>query len=293
MQAFRKLSKESLSSTSVCLSRRSYTPPSKAVALYETNFHMNYKFPVDLIDSSEVRYAQFLYRLQEEGKSGKSKSGHCFTIDFQKLLSMKLPVFWEREVDVTKNASFKKDLHENFVFLMKWMQSNGDLGKISEVKQYFDLLVNEKSKKAKAVIFMPSLDASKDLEAALSQKAKDLVLAEPSLEPFKSYAIDFSFSTDRSLASVDIHGKKSAEDVVNDIPFYVEVAGRRINYEPESMRVAAQEKKRLDTQIDYSKIKTSKGVIKTKWDEGVELSVLSSYFEQLAKVDEEEQVYGV
>ena len=293
MQAFRKLSKARLSSASVCLSKRNYTPPSKAVALYETNFHLNYKFPVDLIDSSEVRYAQFLYRLQEESKSGKSKAGHCFTIDFQKLQSMKLPVFWEREVDVTKNVSFKKDLHENFVFLMKWMQSNGDLGKISEVKQYFDLLVNEKSKKAKAIIFLPSLDASKDLEDAISQKAKDLVLAEPSLEPFKSYAIDFSFSTDRSLASVDTHSKKSAKDVVNDIPFYVEVAGRRINYEPESMRVAAQEKKRLETQIDYSKIKTSKGVIKTKWDEGAELSVLSSYFEQLAKVDEEEQVYGV
>ena len=119
------------------------------------------------------------------------------------------------------------------------------------------------------------------------------MLAEPSLQSFKSYTIDFSFSTDKSLVSVDIKGKKSAKDLLGDIPFYIEVAGRRINYEPESMRVAAQEKKRLEAQVDYSKIKTSKGVIKTIWDEGVEPNVLSSYFEQLAKVDEEEQVYGV
>ena len=277
---------------------RSYSPPSRAVALYGTNFHIDYKFPVDLIDSSEVRYAQFLYRLQEDVSAVKGKASPSeklsYIKDFEKLQNMKLPVFWEREVDVTKSKEFQKNLHENFVFLMKWMQSNGDLGKISEVKQYFELLTNETSKKSKVNIFLPEMNITKEVQDAFVEKAKSLVKSEPSLSSRKNYQMEFNFCTDRTLESPQIpQAAMKPEKAITETPFYVEVSGRRINFEPLSIRKATQAKQKVDSKVDYSNIKAAKSLIKTTWDDGIETIVLSGYFEQLAKMDEDEQLHGV
>ena len=270
---------------------RNYTPPARAVAMYEKDYHLNYKFPVDLIDSSEVRYAQFLYRLQEDSvhpKSGNA-SKHDFAKDFLALQEMKLPIFWERELDVSANKLFKNRFHENFIFLMKWMQSNGDLGRITEVRSYFELFMNEKNSKVNVSIFTPAMTKLGASKPWLTEKAKKFIKSEPRLLRKKGYELSFSFHTDSTLRLP----KGEVEKNLENVHFYIEVAGVRINHEPALSMEETAAKQHKESNIDYSKIKVAKAIIETAWDGGVETSVLSAYFEQLAKTDQEEQLYGV
>mmetsp|Transcript_10376 Transcript_10376/g.15602 ORF Transcript_10376/g.15602 Transcript_10376/m.15602 type:complete len:292 (-) Transcript_10376:25-900(-) len=271
---------------------RRYTPPARALALYEKDFHLDYKFPVDTIDSSEVRYAQFLYRLQDDSAQPEnSDRGHDFMQDFAALEQLNLPIFWERELDVLSYKEFRSRCHEDFIFLMKWMQSNGDLGRIGEVKQQFELFLNEKNKQVNVSIYAPVM-TTEELEKVkplLIEKARVLMKKNPALASKKDFGHKFYFHSDATLSMA----RKEAELGIEGAQFYIEVAGVRISHDPQSKNTPATGRSHVEPKTDYSRIKPARSIINTEWDNNVEASILSTYYEHLAKTDQEEQIYGV
>merc|ERR1711991_256071 len=109
----------------------------------------------------------------------------------------KLPVFWERTVEVDKVAEFK-GLNPATVFTMQWMQANGMLGGLSAVRSTYETFVNAKKNRVVANIYLPGPE--KD-HAASVKEAKEIAKQIHSANAkYSRHALEFNIVVDEESA---------------------------------------------------------------------------------------------
>eukprot|EP00759_Apiculatamorpha_spiralis_P028188 PhF_6_TR30714/c0_g1_i1/m.45195 len=249
---------------------RCYTPPAECAKLFETNYSAG-PFPVEFVPSDVVGYAQFIYKLAES-----NKKFDAYMKDFDTLKAAKLPVFWERSTDVTSFADVTKIVSADFVFLLRWMQVEGNLEKLDTVRGFYETLLNAQKKKLVVLVYANqagSTDSKVQSEAkALVQEA---IKTNPLLKGKDAFALDFKFVVDASVP-----GKG----------FYAEFGGVTLST---IQQIRSDDVSTSAGEIDYTNVIPIKQVLKTVWDENIETDVLRKYLDQYALIDEEEQKVGV
>eukprot|EP00672_Neobodo_designis_P024299 CAMPEP_0174851128 /NCGR_PEP_ID=MMETSP1114-20130205/21777_1 /TAXON_ID=312471 /ORGANISM="Neobodo designis, Strain CCAP 1951/1" /LENGTH=251 /DNA_ID=CAMNT_0016085641 /DNA_START=75 /DNA_END=830 /DNA_ORIENTATION=+ len=250
--------------TGLASSKRHLTPAEDLKKLYESDFEKS-SFPTAVVPSESSVFAQFLY------KAGESKNNFDAILkDFETVdaATKKLPVFWERTVDVETTPEFKS-LTPATIFTMKWMQANGMLGDLANVRATFETFVNAKKNRVVAKIYIPGPE--KDHAAAVKdakEAAKKIHAAAQS-----KASLDFAIVQDKEFAS------GWAVECMNK--FHSTAKG---HHDDSGSAQAAD--------VDYTNL-PAHAPIKTVWNDNVETEVLRKYIDQLAKFDLEEQVNGV
>lgn len=235
-----------------------YQPPQDLQALYDTNFE-NAKFPVDLIPSDTNLFAQFLYKAAEP-----KGNFDAILADIKTVQSAKLPVFWERTLEV-QDIKELAGVNPATKFTMVWMQKNGLLGSFGEVANSYQTLVNAQKKKHVVKIYVG--DAKADTKQAQAD-AKQLQAGTP----FEGFSLSFETVVDNTIVS----------------GYNVEACGRFLN---KATGAAASGSAAAGTQ-DYTAVPAVE-FTKTALPENVEGEILSRYFENLAQYDAEEFKNGV
>lgn len=245
--------------------RRFYTPPADLVKLYQGEFDRG-AFPADIVPSDATLFAKFLYRAAEAGNSFDA-----ITKDFKSIeaASKKLPVFWQRSVDLDAVAEFKA-LSPATLFTLNWMQGNGMLDLIPNVEEAYATFVNAKQKKVVAKVYVNPAQLS---DAGLLAKAKEVAAKlQAQNESIKGFTLVVNAIADSDIKS----------------GFTVDLVGAYQN-EAQGEQSAKGDAAR---EIDYTQVPQAKAT-KTKWDDSAEVEVLNKYFESLAKYDLEEAKNGV
>ncbi|RNE99425.1 ATP synthase OSCP delta subunit-like protein [Trypanosoma conorhini] len=253
---FRRLSSSALAVAAV----RFYTPSEALKKLYASDFDKA-AFPLSIVPSDSVLFAQFLYKAAEpEGNFD------AILKDLQAIAaaSSKFPIFWERTTVVEEVAEFKK-LSEPTFFTMVWMQKNGMLDLLPEVAEVFEAYVNAKQKKAVAKIYVApgkegDLAEAKRVAQELHKEAKELA----------GHTLVFKTVVDRSIVT----------------GFAVELAGQYVN------RAEGQQHTSTVDEADYTTVPPPR-LPKTVWADNIETEVLRRYLDSLAEYDAEELKHGV
>ena len=250
---------------SVAVARRFYTPTAEVKKVYQSDFERG-QFPCDIVPSDATLFAKFLYKSAESGNNFETIQKDFKTIADA---SKKLPVFWQRSVDLEKVNEFK-GLSPATTFTLHWMQSNGMLEIIPSVEEVYNVYVNAKQKKAVAKVFVNPKQIN---DSALLNKAKEAAAKlQAENASLKGYSLTVQAIGDSDILSgfsVDLNGA-----------FFSEAKGEEVK-----TATAAAE-------VDYTQVPKST-FTKTKWDDSAETEVLGKYFESLAKYDAEEAKVGV
>jgi len=246
--------------------KRYLTPSEELTKLYQSDFEKQ-AYPAAVVPSETSVFAQFLYKAVE-AKNGQES----ILKDFETIAASakSLPVFWERTIDVEKQAEFK-GLNPATIFTLKWMQANGMLGELPTVRATFETFCNGKKNRIVAKIYLPGPE--KD-HAAAHKEAKEIAKTLQSQSKTHSkHTLDFVILEESDFVS------GFAVEVVDK--YYANAKGRN----DKSDKAAA-------VAVDYTNL-AAHTPIKTKWDDNIETEVLRKYLDQLAKFDQEEQVNGV
>jgi hypothetical protein len=249
----------------VALARRFYTPPADLTKLYQSDFDLQ-AFPTAVVPSDSTLFAKFLFKAAEQ-----NNNFDVVLKDFQTIatVSKKLPVFWQRSVELDSVAEFKQ-LAPSTLFTLHWMRSNDLLELIPQVSEVFETFVNAKNKKVVARVFVnPAATGDQALLAKAKDVAAKLLAGNAAL---KGYTLVVN-----AVADADI---KSG--------FAVDVAGA---YHSEAKGDEVATGAGAAREVDYTAVPLPKA-LKTKWDDSAETEVLSKYFESLAKYDAEEAKIG-
>ena len=243
---------------------RHLTPSEELKKLYESDFDKQ-KFPADVVPSQTSIFAQFLYKAAEP-KNGQD----AILKDLEAIAkaSKTLPVFWERTIDVEKQAEFK-GFQPATIFTLKWMQANGMLGELSTVRATFETFCNAKNGRIVAKVYLPGPE--KDHAAAVKE-AKEIA-AKIQASAGNKNKLEFNFVEESDFAS------GYAVEVCDQ--YYSTAKGK---YEKSEKASAAD--------VDYTNL-PAHTPIKTKWEDNIETEVLRKYIDQLSKYDLEEQTNGV
>lgn len=241
---------------------RFYTPPEDLKKLYASDFEAA-AFPLNIVPSDSTLFAKFLYKAAEP-----KNAFDVILKDFDAIAAAntKLPIFWERTASVEGMPEFKS-LNPATFFTLVWMQNNGMLELIPQVREAFETYVNAQRKKSVAKIFVS--DAK---DASVAEAKKVATELHKSVKELAGFALDFVVVVDKSIIS----------------GFAVELAGQFVN----QAKGAEASSKVASDDIDYTNIPVPK-VIKTVWDDNVETEVLRKYIDQLALYDAEEAKLGV
>ncbi|MDP2060413.1 MAG: hypothetical protein Q8J97_11790, partial [Flavobacteriaceae bacterium] len=128
---------------------RRFTPADDLKKLYASDFETQ-QYPCDIVPSDATLFAKFLF------KASESKNAFDAVLkDFEAISAAapKLPVFWERNEQVSQIAEFKA-LNPATLFTMIWMQENGMLSDLNQVRDAFETYVNAARKKVVAKILV-------------------------------------------------------------------------------------------------------------------------------------------
>ena len=249
-------------------SLRHYSPPARAVQVYESKFTENI-FPVELPRSEVAEYAQFLFAM-----------GDNFLHEFQNVAGLSLPVFWERDRDVTTNSDIAQAVSEEFLFCLRWMQIQGDLEKLSTVRNYYETLVNAQRKVLRVEVFVnPSNMKDSTAMSTIQERIGFQIAAHSTLKHKSQYKRIFQVHSDSTIPD----GKEM---------FYAETDGLSLSSIPRVHKEELEAQQAL-SDVDYTRVIPYKKIIRTQWEDNIEVDVLRSYFDQLALLDEEEQLHGV
>ena len=261
----RRVCSRAVAMTGLASSKRHLTPSEDLKKLYESDFEKA-SYPAAVVPSESSVFAQFLYKAAESKNSFDAVLKDMENID---AATKKLPVFWERTVDLEQTAEFK-NLNPATMFTMKWMQANGMLGDLQAVRATFETFVNAKKNRVVAKIYIPGPE--KDHAAAVKE-AKETAKKIHAASAESKANLDFVIVQDKDLAS------GWSVECVNKFHSTAKGFG-----EDASNTQAAD--------VDYTNL-PAHAPIKTVWNENVETEVLRKYIDQLAKFDLEEQTNGV
>merc|ERR1711991_1068394 len=151
-------------------------------------------YPAPFPPSEASVFARFLYKAAEQKNALDAISKDFATIE---AATKKLPVFWERTVEVDKVAEFK-GLNPATVFTMQWMQANGMLGDLSAVRSTYETFVNAKKNRVVANIYLPGPE--KD-HAASVKEAKEIAKQIHSANAkYSKHALEFNIVVDKEFA---------------------------------------------------------------------------------------------
>lgn len=248
----------------VAAAARFYTPPADLQKLYASDFDKQ-KFPVNIVPSDSVLFAQFLFKAAEPKGN--------FDVIVKDLAAIaaavpKLPVFWERTCNVHEVKEFKS-LSAPVIFTLAWMQNNGMLELLPDVAQVYEAYANAQLKRVAAKVYVaPGEEGNaKNIEAA-RKVADEVIKGNPAL---KGFTLTTKVIVDRSIVS----------------GFAVDVQGTFINH---------AEGRVIQTHVadesDYTTIALPK-LAKTTWDDNIQTEVLRKYLDSLAEYDAEELARGV
>ena len=258
---FRRVSASVVTRAAPLGARFVYTPPADLVKLFETDYTTE-KFPIDLVPGDSTLFAQFLFKAAEP-----KGQFDAILADMKNVreTGKKLPVFWERTHPV-EEINELKSVNPATLFVMKWMQHNGQLGNFQEVAETYETLYNAQKKKLVAKIYVGD-------DKADTSAAKDAAKKMQEGTEFAKFNIEFQTVVDKRIAS----------------GFSVECAGRfystAASFDSKAAAGAAKD-------VDYTALPASP-VPKTEWEDSVETEVLSRYFESNAAYDAEEARNGV
>lgn len=245
---------------------RCYTPPADVTKLYQSDFERS-AFPCDIVPSDSTLFAKFLYKSAEAGNSFDTILKDFNTIQ---TTSKKLPVFWQRSINLDSVSEFKS-LSPATLFTLHWMQDNGMLELIPQVSEAYSTYVNAKQKKVVAKVFVnPSQTNDSGIIAKAQAAAAKLQGENASLKGYTLVVQAIGDADIKSGFAVDLNGA-----------YYTEAKGDEVS----TGSSAAKE-------VDYTQVPKST-FTKTKWEDSAEVEVLGKYFESLAKYDAEEAKVGV
>eukprot|EP00760_Papus_ankaliazontas_P002563 PhM_4_TR11126/c0_g1_i1/m.102703 len=251
-----------VSAGSVAAYVRAYTAPAEAVKLYQSNFTAG-PFPVQCAASDEAEYAQFLYKLS--GDQGQ------YLKDFDALKKLNLPVFWERSNNVVDMPEVAKATSANFVFTLRWMQTQGSLENLETVRAFYETLVNANKKRLVATVYTSAKGvADTKLQGEAKALVQETLKSNAFLKDKASWTLDFKFVVDASVRD----------------GFYAEFGGVTVTT---IAQVRGEEVQADEGEKDYTNVQAMKSVMKTVFADNIETDVLRKYFDQLALLDEEEQ----
>lgn len=256
---FRRIS---VSAVARVAAARCYTPSEDLKKLYESSFE-SAAFPADLTPNDTTLFTKFLYKAAEANNGIDAVLNDFNTISAAKA---KLPVFWERTIEVDK-APELKSLTPATMFTLNWMQANGMLEQLPAVHNAFESLANAKKKRLVATIYVAS---DKGTEAAQTEAKAVAKQLHSQVAQYNGYTLDFKVAVDTSIVSgfiVDCAGLSATTAKGKDVAAF---AG----------------------DVDYTAIPAPK-ISKTVWEDSIETEVLRKYLDQLSLFDAEEAKNGV
>lgn len=262
----RRVASRAFAITGAATAQRFFKPPEDLKKLYESDFEKE-QYPASFAPSEASVFARFLYKAAEQKNAFDAISKDFETIS---AAEKKLPVFWERTVDVDQAAEFKS-LNPATLFTMAWMQKNGMLGDLSDVRSTYEAFVNAKKNRVVATIYIPGPE--KDHAAAVKD-AKEVAKKIQSDSPYAKQTLEFKIVQDSEFAS----------------GYAVECADKYYSTAKGKFEDSGDSDKSKD--VDYTNLPTA-AVTKTAWNQNIETEVLSKYLDGLAKFDQEEAVNGV
>lgn len=261
----RRVCSRAIAMTGLAASKRHLTPAEDLKKLYESDFEKA-SYPAAFAPTESSVFAQFLYKAAEQKNSFDTILKDFETVN---AATKKLPVFWERTVDVEK-ASELKGLSPAMTFTMKWMQANGMLGDLSNVRDTFQAFVNAKKNRVVAKIYLPGPESK---NATQAKEAKEVAKQIHAASSASKANLEFEVIVDPEFSS----------------GFAVECLSK---YYSTAKGFNENTGNATAAEVDYTNLPAHQP-IKTTWDENVETEVLRKYIDQLAKYDQEEQVNGV
>jgi F0F1-type ATP synthase delta subunit len=262
----RRVCSRALAAHTAACAQRFLTPAEDLKKLYESDFEKS-TYPAPYLPNDASVFAQFLYKAGEQKNSLDAIQKDFGTIE---AASKKLPVFWERTVDVEKTPEFK-GLNPATLFTLRWMQANGVLGELPSVKDTFETFINAKANRVVAKIYLAGPE--KDHAAAVKEAKETAKKMQQASPKYAKSTLEFQTVVDPDFESG-----------------YAVELGDKYTMAAKGRGEETGSVKKADT--DYTNL-PAHTPSKTVWDENIETEVLRKYLDQMAKFDLEEQQHGV
>eukprot|EP00668_Euglena_longa_P008014 GGOE01009649.1.p1 GENE.GGOE01009649.1~~GGOE01009649.1.p1 ORF type:complete len:266 (-),score=47.15 GGOE01009649.1:176-973(-) len=243
------------------------TPSAKYIQIYESDFARN-QYPLELLGGAHVDFAKLLYTFADQCEN---KRYEFFLEDFKKLdnIISKQGPFWGEENFF--QSPVYSNLTEGFKFILGWIQSEGAIDRLENVRAAYKELVNEVKKETTATIIVAKETRGSELSEIQSQV--EAIHKESSL---RGYKLVVETKVDPSIGG----------------GYILEVCNQVVN---RSAAAAAAESAALEkasaAQVDWTSLPATPPRPSPSHPDTL-IRLLGSVVDDLAEADKAEQKYG-